>query len=163
MIYIFTGGIRTGKTTALLKWFSQNNDADGLLCPDNSHGKRYFIKIKSKDTFLLEAEHDNESIISVGPFKFLESAFKNANNFLMTVACESYNRYVVIDELGKLELQKKGLHPAANVLIPKLMYSNTQHLILIIRDTLLEVMIRHYNIKEYTIVTKASLTKESFA
>ena len=49
MIYILTGAIRTGKTTALLNWINNRNDVDGLLCPDNENGKRYFLKVKTKE------------------------------------------------------------------------------------------------------------------
>ncbi len=49
MIYILTGDIRTGKTTALLDWIKDRNDVDGLLCPDSENGMRYFLKVKSKE------------------------------------------------------------------------------------------------------------------
>lgn len=42
MIYVFTGAIRTGKTLALLKWAEKRNDVDGLLCPDDDDGRRFF-------------------------------------------------------------------------------------------------------------------------
>ncbi len=47
MIYILSGNIRTGKTTALFEWSENRNDIDGLLCPDDEFGKRYFLKIKT--------------------------------------------------------------------------------------------------------------------
>ena len=63
MIYILTGDIRTGKTTALLEWCKNCDDVDGLLCPDNAEGKRYFLEIKSKNEFELETEFETEGII----------------------------------------------------------------------------------------------------
>ena len=70
---------------------------------------------------------------------------------------DSKNNYVIIDELGKLELKNKGLHEAANLLIPNFIDHKEKHLILVIRDTLLEDTIEHYGISNYQIITKASL------
>lgn len=42
MIYILSGEIRTGKTSALREWVRKRNDVDGLLCPDDANGKRFF-------------------------------------------------------------------------------------------------------------------------
>ena len=59
MIYILTGEIRSGKTTALKTWASDRADVDGLICPDGKNGKRYFLKVKSKEEIELEAESEN--------------------------------------------------------------------------------------------------------
>ncbi|MFT6842502.1 MAG: nucleoside-triphosphatase, partial [Psychroserpens sp.] len=87
MIYILTGDIRTGKTTALLNWTDQRDEVDGWLCPDNEDGKRYFLNVKSKVEFELEIESevDSTKIVSIGPFNFLRSAFKKANDYLISL------------------------------------------------------------------------------
>ncbi len=157
MIYILSGKIRSGKTSALKDWAAQRNEVDGLLCPDNAEGKRYFFELKSKTEFALEVESESaHDAISVGPFLFSKSAFERANTFLKTLL-DSKNNYVIIDELGKLELKNKGLHEAANLLIPNFIDHKEKHLILVIRDTLLEDTIEHYGISNYQIITKASL------
>ncbi len=61
------------------------------------------------------------------------------------------SNYLVIDELGKLELKNKGLHESAKVLIPIYETQKNAHLILVIRDTLLNLVITHYNISHYHI------------
>ncbi len=61
MIYILTGDIRTGKTSALLDWCKNRNDVDGVLCPDDDKGKRYFLNIKSKDCFRSNRESRSNS------------------------------------------------------------------------------------------------------
>ena len=157
MIYILTGAIRTGKTTALLEWCKNRNDVDGLLCPDNAQGKRYFLEVKSKSEFELETELDIESIIEIGNFKFLKSAFEKANAYLLMVALENESQYLIIDELGKLELKKEGLHLSAERLIPKYENKLNKHLILVVRDYLLDAVLEHYSIIEYEIVGKEGL------
>ncbi|WP_034062405.1 nucleoside-triphosphatase [Lacinutrix jangbogonensis] len=159
MIYILTGAIRTGKTTALLDWSSTRIDVDGLLCPDNEEGKRYFLKVKDKEVFELEVESNNEEVIEIGSFKFLKSAFKKAHEFLILIALETKDQYLIIDEIGKLELKNEGLHLSSEKLIPKHMHNANQHLILVVRDYLLEDVLKHYAISEYKIINKEALKR----
>ncbi len=159
MIYILTGDIRTGKTTALFDWTSGRNDVDGLLCPDNEKGMRYFLKVKSKEEFQLETtnEVETEKITAIGSFKFLKPAFEDANHFLMTLSLETKQKYLIIDELGKLELKNEGLHKAAKTLIPDFMYGDSKHLILVVRASLLDDILKHYSISEYLVLKKEDL------
>jgi nucleoside-triphosphatase THEP1 len=164
MIYILTGEIRTGKTSALLDWINTStalsginrNNVDGLLCPDDNKGLRNFLKVKSKAIFPFEIESesnvDSEKIVSIGPFRFLKESFQKANDYLLSVASEMDSKYVIIDELGKLELKNQGLHHAAETLIPDFLFSTSQHLILVVRASLLEDIIEHYNISEYQLL-----------
>lgn len=161
MIHILSGDIRTGKTTALFDWVADRNDVDGVLCPDDENGQRYFLNIKSKKTYPLAANSDTEdhSIISIGPFRFLKAAFEEANTLLLLRFSEKAHRYLIIDELGKLELKNLGLHRAAETLIPDYMFDNTQHLILVVRASLLEDIIEHYNISAYSVLIKEDLKR----
>ena len=158
MIYIFTGAIRTGKTSALLDWIDTITDVDGLVCPDDDHGKRYVLKVASKEEFPLEVNNANpDDLIEIGPFQFLKSAFTKANDFLFSFTSEMERQYLIIDELGKLELKNQGLHPAAERLIPKFIQNETQHLILVVRDYLLDEIIEHYHITDCKILRKEDL------
>jgi len=157
MIYILRGDIRTGKTTALLEWCKNRDDVDGVLCPDNAEGKRYFLEVKSKNEFKLEIEFETEAIIEIGNFKFLKSAFEKANTYLLAVASENESQYLIIDELGKLELKGEGLHLSAERLIPNYETNENKHLILVVRDYLLEAILTHYSIEKYRILTKVNL------
>ena len=157
MIYILSGEIRTGKTSALREWASKRNDVDGLLCPDDANGKRFFLELKSKTEFPLEVDTENDKdTISVGPFLFSKASFDRANGFMKTLV-HAENRFIILDELGKLELKDTGLHEAAEFLIPNFMNHNEKHLILVIRDTLLEPTVNHYNMSSYHRITKETL------
>jgi nucleoside-triphosphatase THEP1 len=163
MIYILTGAINTGKTTALLDWSKTRNDVDGLLSPDNEAGKRYFLKIKAKIEFALELELEVETegleLVAIGNFKFLKSAFIKANDFLISIASETKNKYLIIDEIGKLELKNEGLHRAAEKIIPEYEFNKSEHLILVVRDYLLEDVLVQYDISQYLILKKEDLEK----
>lgn len=157
MIYILTGAIRTGKTTALVEWCKNRDDVDGVLCPDNAEGKRYFLEVKSKSEFELETELETEAIIEIGYFKFLKSAFEKANAYLQSVASKNESQYLIIDELGKLELKGEGLHLSVERLIPNYETNENKHLILVVRDYLLEAVLTHYSISEYKILEREGL------
>ncbi|WP_299120103.1 nucleoside-triphosphatase [uncultured Winogradskyella sp.] len=157
MIYILTGDIRTGKTSALLDWTKDRNDVDGLLCPDDENGKRYFLKIKSQEKLELEVESQSEMVITIGPFHFLKSVFKEANKFLIALSLKTKSQYLIIDELGKLELKNKGLHDAAEKLVLDYVFNGNRHLILVVRTSLLEEIVNYYQIEAYTLLVKEDL------
>jgi len=157
MIYILTGVIRSGKTTALLHWSKSRNDVDGLLCPDDANGKRYFLKLKNKTIFKLEAEAETEAIVTIGNFKFLRSAFNEANHYLILEASKTERQYLIIDEIGKLELKNEGLHVSTKALISQFKSNDNTHLILVVRDYLLDAVLEYYGITECSILTTKDL------
>ena len=157
MIYILTGAIRSGKTTALLNWSKNRNDVDGLLCPDDANGKRYFLKLKNKTIFKLEAEAETEAVVAIGSFKFLQSAFNEANDYLILEASKTEPQFLIIDEIGKLELKNEGIHVSTEALISKFKSTNNTHLILVVRDYLLDAVLEHYGITECSILTTEDL------
>lgn len=159
MIYILTGAVRTGKTTALLNWISGRQDADGVLCPDGEHGKRYFLQLRPQQKFNLEATENQpqQECISVGRFSFLKNAFTRANNYIISIAREEKYTWLIIDELGKLELKHTGLHQAAKTVIDRHRSNKNIHIILVVRSTLLQDIITHYNITHYECITKEEL------
>ena len=158
MIYILTGNIRTGKTTALFEWLTIREDVDGILCPDDESGKRFFLKIKNHETFPLEVNaNSSEAIVSVGNFKFLKSSFQVANDYLIYCLKENRTKYFIIDELGKLELQNEGLHKAAAKLIKSHEFSESTYLILVVRSSLLDEIIEKYQIMNYKLIDTADL------
>ena len=157
MIYILTGAIRSGKTTALLHWSKSRNDVDGLLCPDDANGKRYFLKLKNKTIFKLEAEAETEAIVTIGNFKFLRSAFNEANDYLILEASKTEPKYLIIDEIGKIELKNEGLNVSTKALISQFKSNDNTHLILVVRDYLLDAVLEHYGITECSILTTKDL------
>ena len=160
MIYILTGAIRSGKTTALKHWVKQRTDVDGLLCPDGKHGKRYFLNIASQEEYPLEnANVLHKNSISVGSFQFMKSAFQKANKYVINSAENQHYNYLIIDELGKLELRNEGLHDAAIRIISEYERLTKQHLILVVRESLLHKIIQHYHISDYSILKKEDLKR----
>jgi len=74
MIYLLTGPIRSGKTTALMQWASSLKDVSGILTPD-LNGKRQFLNLANSEYFHMEAI-DGEAEITIGRFAFSKKILK---------------------------------------------------------------------------------------
>jgi nucleoside-triphosphatase THEP1 len=160
MIFILTGPIRSGKSTAIDKWCNSCVDVDGIVCLDNSQGKRYFKHIQSQEKYDAEAEIQTKSeVIPIGNFIFSQKAFDTANAYLLMVNKKSDYKYLVMDELGKLELKNKGLHDSAKSIVLPHLKDVSKHIILLVRETLLNEIVAHYEISHYKVLKKEDLTK----
>lgn len=159
-IIILSAPIRSGKTTLLQKYIARHC-AIGFLCPDhNSVRKLYDIKnntfydleINQVDANVLDAS----SIVTIGKFLFLKDTFWVAQQILLDCSNDTSND-IIIDEIGKLELNDDGLEPALTKFLAykKLIIgdaTNAQKIILVIRDTLLDACVEKYNLQSATIL-----------
>ena len=144
-LYILTGNIQTGKTTALLNWCKQRNDVSGIATPV-INGKRYFLNIATTDTFKMEADETETNILNIGRFTFSQAAFDTANAILQQ---PSKSQYVIVDEIGPLELQNKGLYESIIFLLKE----NKSNLLLVVREKLVEAVIEFFKLQQVTILT----------
>ena len=145
-IYIVTGKIQSGKTTRLFEFIKNHKSVDGILAPI-VNGKRKLFHISSKELKELEVPYSDNSTISVGKYNFLKEAFKWGNAKLL----ESFSNepeWLIIDEIGKLELLGKGLEPAISEIFQSLIKNKTK-IILVIRDYLVDEVIQKYNLNNY--------------
>jgi nucleoside-triphosphatase THEP1 len=153
-IFIFCRQVRSGKTTELLKWSKTQNDVAGILMPD-INGVRKMLDLKTGNVFDAQCNDPSqvkEELITVGHFHFYKSAFEKANNILFHAAFESHD-YIIIDEVGKLELGKKGFYDATKELIE--IYQNQyseKDLLLVVRKNLEDSVITAFKIKRYTVI-----------
>ncbi len=148
-VLILTGAIQTGKTTSLIKWSEGKENIQGILTPV-VEGKRMFMDIASKQMFAMEAE-DEVDVLKIGRFVFSAMAFEKAKQI---IANTSGNGYLIIDEIGPLELRSEGLHDAITIALKNEM---NQTIILVVRDGLVEKVTEFFNINKPTIVTKTTL------
>jgi nucleoside-triphosphatase THEP1 len=133
---------------------------NGLLSPDDPSGKRFFLSIKNGHSFKFEADDGTEaSTITIGSFRFLEAAFQRAHTEILKASEEVDFRYTVIDEVGKLELKTKGLHKAVSQVIPMYHSNRKRHLILVVRDSLLQEVLGFYEITSFQIIDKNTISE----
>ena len=149
MIYILTGNIETGKTTALLKWTDGRNDIFGILTPRNENNVRYLLDVNTKEIFEMQTDLKIDEVVLVGRYRFLKTAFEKGNSIIKNALKNNKSGYIIIDELGKLELESNGLHESVSLAITETENSSDLHLILIIRTTLLEKAVAKYNLSDY--------------
>lgn len=144
-IYILTGPVRSGKTTAIMNWLSLRNDAHGILSPD-INGERMFYNICTKEIFPMLAVENEKSVFEVGKYIFSKKNFDKACA-IITDALDKEG-WIVIDEIGPLELRKEGFA----FVLGKIISSNRRSVLLVIRDNILSEVITTFQLDQPTIL-----------
>jgi nucleoside-triphosphatase THEP1 len=149
-IYILCGPVHSGKTTALASWLNRQEQVAGILTPD-ADGKRMLRDIATGKTLAFEcADSDDAEVVSVGKYVFSKRVFDFAHKCLHDLNGK-HEGWIVLDEIGKLELEDRGFEPALSRLINEHRQRNTK-LMLIVRDYLLEQVIAKYNLDGASII-----------
>lgn len=144
-IYIYSGPIHSGKTTRLEKWAERTQAVDGILAP-LIDGKRHLKFLSEGKVYLLEADSSKTgSTIRIGDYIFLNSVFKKAREYVSNLV-KNEPDWIVIDEIGFLELEGLGLEPAASNLIEKLKNKPDINILLVVRDYLKSDVIDYYKL-----------------
>lgn len=150
-IFIITGPVQSGKTTFLMDLFKDRLDTDGFLCPDFDN-RRFFFDLDTKE--LKEFEVSDESaptdLTRIGKFVFRSEIFTTAKMKIEN-ARHKVKSFFIVDEIGKLELKNQGLEPELYKLLHSQSLVNTI-LILVVRDYLLEAVIRKYDLNTDEII-----------
>src|SRR3989339_1089105 len=135
-IYILTGEIKSGKTTKLMQWAAGKN-IDGILQPVIDD-KRFIYHIGSRTLKILEdleSKHESE-LVTIGKYKFRKSVFDWSQNTLIDCLDKKLD-WIIIDEIGPLELEGKGLEPAISKIFMQVDNLNG-NVLCVIRDSILE-------------------------
>lgn len=149
-IYIYTGKIKSGKTTNLFRWCIGKTSIGGVLQPVID-GKRFFYSIRNKELIQLEPFNDlNKDTIQIGKYNFLIKGFDKAKATLIEDFQQDLD-WLIIDEFGPLEFDGKGLEPViTKILISKENFKG--NLLVVIRENLLELFLEKYKLKDnYTL------------
>ena len=111
-IHIYKGPVHSGKTFRLSNWVNREQSVDGILAPV-INGSRYLLHINSKKKKLLQLSEIKQNLNTekIGPYIFSKTTFAWARKILL--GCMDKNpEWLVIDEIGLLELDGRGLGPA---------------------------------------------------
>jgi nucleoside-triphosphatase len=153
-IYIFSRPVRSGKTTELLNWCRQQQNMAGILMPDVD-GSRKIYDIGTGNSFDVEytgPATDPALFTIIGRFKFYTAAFEKANDILITSINKNCD-WVVVDEIGRLELDGKGFYRAMQFITAR--YNDNKaglNLLLTVRDSLCDEVARFFKIKNYQLI-----------
>lgn len=157
-IYILTSPVHSGKTTTLQLWLRNHKfNAAGILTPDID-GKRKLYDIANDRYHDLELDENMpvEDCLPIGRYRFSKEVFKIGRDILLRSA-EMSPEWLIVDEVGKLELhQKAGLEPAVTHIINKYKNENASgKLLLVIRDHLLDEAIATYGLDKSMVLNKS--------
>lgn len=142
-INILTGEIRTGKTTRLMRWATSQKNIDGIFQPVIDE-KRFVYHIGSRTLKPLETS-ETTNIISIGKYNFSNQTFAWSQKILID-CLEKNLDWIVIDEIGPLELDAKGLEPVITKLLAE--RENIKAKVLcVVREAILERFIEHYGLQ----------------
>ena len=147
-INILTGPVQSGKTTRLIAWVEYYRHCAGILSPV-IHNQRYIYSILANEYRRLESSDESvgdRDIIKIGKYSFLQSSFQWAREELQT-AMEGRLPYLVIDEIGPLEISGQGLEPMVTEILRNYERSQKHRLILVVREQLFENVIFHYGLE----------------
>ena len=157
MFLVITGAISSGKSTLLEKLvnaLSKQYRIGGLITKGQE--RRFFLDIKSrkKEYFSSEEDEDGERI---GKY-FLS---RRSLDFAFSVIKESKNNdIIIVDEIGRLEKEKKGLYGAIESLLNDVK-TDVKIIILVIRKDLLQELLKLFNIRPAEIWEVKHSTKDS--
>lgn len=147
-INIITGPVQSGKTTRLIAWVKYHQNSAGILAPIiNNH--RHIFSIHANESRCLETSANEDitsEIVKVGKYLFSKSVFEWAHEQL-DLATKLRKQWLIIDEIGPLELKGYGLEPMVSQIIQQYVRSKRNRLILVVRENLLQDVVQHYNLK----------------
>ncbi len=149
---LFTGPVRSGKSTALLRWIENGSDCKGFICPDVD-GKRMLYSITDQITNPFEVDAGGpEKIIQIGRFSFLQSTFTLARKILQE-GCVLQAGTFIIDEVGWMELKGEGFEPELSKFIDAVRHhSQNLNVFMVVRESLIDEVIEHYHLSEVDVI-----------
>jgi nucleoside-triphosphatase THEP1 len=143
-IYILTGPVHSGKTTWLMDWCSDKKNVYGIATPI-VQGIRVFYDLHEKIIFPMEADIDDHNILQIGKYIFSKKAFIKAEKIISDAVDKS--NYLVIDEIGPLELRGDGFNDVLKNILSK--EKIKFKLVLVIRNNILNELLNYYGIDNY--------------
>lgn len=132
-VLIVTGPVGAGKTTRLAAWAAGPADVGGVLQPAGAKGRR-FVDLRSGEAFAMEGA---DATVAVGRFVFRQAAFDWAEARILEAVRGPGATFVVIDEVGPLELRGEGL---ADAVCAAVAAERVFSLILVVRDGLVDAV-----------------------
>lgn len=149
-MFILTGPLHSGKTTQLAAWCAARNDVGGVLSPVLSTTGRTFVDIRTGEQFPMTATPLDRAVVQIGRYAFASAAFAWAGERLRQATTNPGIRWLVVDEVGPLELRGEGLDSALRGLLPDL--GPSLNVVLVVREAAVEAVAHHYGLAGRSLV-----------
>jgi nucleoside-triphosphatase THEP1 len=155
MIYILTGEINSGKTTALSGWVDlwrrQGCVIGGILAPANWHrGEKAsydVMDVRTGKRCLLASREPLENAESFGNFRFSKEGLVFGENALLGLNAEM--DIGVVDEIGPLELDHRGWAQSFRAVLSH----PPENLIVVVRNSLVNMVVDAFLVSSFDILT----------
>jgi len=139
-IFILTGATQSGKTTALRKWIIGKN-VNGILTP-SVNGRKMLYNIAEGEYLPFEMTGDSQDTVSVNRYILSRESFLKANKIILSALQRDAVDWIVIDEIGPLELRGEGFCNALKILL-----NGAQcKALLVVRNLLIDDIITNFNL-----------------
>jgi nucleoside-triphosphatase THEP1 len=153
-IFIITGSVGEGKTTQVQKIVErlkdQNISIGGILSPrivENGTTTGYdIVDISTNERTAFLRKTSDEELPRIGSYSILSEGIKKGTTALKN--SQDTNQVIVIDEVGRLELNNGGWSENIN----HLLRDSNRNLIISVRDRFIEEVIDKWYLKDYTIL-----------
>ncbi len=146
-IFLLSDNIRSGKTSRLWNWAKGQPKVGGFLTPD-VEGKRFLLELSTGRFYPFEVKQPTPHTISIGKFHFLQTAFDLGRNILKRDR-EQALPWLIIDEIGPLELKGLGFEPEVRNTIAHYQALQTEgHLVLVVRKKIVAQVLAHFQISD---------------
>jgi nucleoside-triphosphatase THEP1 len=153
-ILILNGDIQTGKSSALMNWI-KNKNAGGIITP-TVNGKKQLYNILTNEYQPYELDFAAENSLVVGNYFLDKKAFTETKK-IVADSIKQEKEWIIIDEIGKLELDNKGNHETVQYLLDNF----NENLFLVVRTSLVDKVIGKYKLENFTIISKEELINQN--
>lgn len=156
MVKIVTGKINSLKTSRALDDYQTNQKGDGFLSIKNMDQQKVLsydaLRLKTNEKRRLASHKENnpytfKNQLTFGPYVFNLDTFDWMNHEISHMISQQVHP-IYMDEIGNLELKGFGY----DAIIKKCLESNMD-LVIVVREDLLDQVIKHYQIKDFIIIT----------
>jgi nucleoside-triphosphatase THEP1 len=151
---IITGKKHSGKTTKLLEIISELK-LEGRICAgliakgtfvENKRNSFTLLDIESNKTCEFMSTVKNDEFQKIGKF-YINPKGISFGNMVLNSSINSFAEYIVIDEIGPLELEGNGWSEN----LERLLKTNKK-LIIVVRQGFVETICKKFEIKEYNLI-----------
>ncbi len=143
-IIIFTGKIKSGKSTALLDFAAQNPEVCGVIQIGHNESREFVFLPELKRISMIRND-DEKKWIKLGDYDFSQKAFSEA--IVKLHEClNGKSKIVVIDEFGKMEFDGFGFFSITKQAIEKAKIDSEKTFIIVVRESLLEAFLSEFNL-----------------
>lgn len=123
------------------------------------NGFRHIMDIRTGQQRQIQVEKSSPNSIQIGNYYFDPSFFVWANECIAH-ELNLIPDFLIIDEVGKLELKNIGLYKSVSKAIE--IYDNTdssKQLLLVVRDSLLEEVLTFFELENYEVISNIDQIK----